>query len=159
MHTQQAVSAWNIEQLLTAGDTLMITAEYQGIGPEELFGYWTQPQLLTQWWPQEAEIDPQVGGEYHLCWPGMDWHLRGRYYELTPGEKLGFTWKWDHLPDLPERSVEVVFQSWSGVGMALRITHSRYTDGENDQQERQGHLEGWTFFLTRLGEVVGKNEH
>lgn len=133
------------ERLVIAGDFAKT--------PDELFRYWTDPELLTQWWPVEAEIDPREGGTYLASWPRMEWRLRGRYTAFEPGKRLTFTWNWDHEPDTPERQVDVLFEP-SGDGTQMTIIHGPYTDSPADQQERQGHLEGWQHFCSRLSDVV-----
>jgi uncharacterized protein YndB with AHSA1/START domain len=138
-------------QVSTTSETLVVEANYPGGTPAQLFDYWTQPELLTRWWPQEAEIDAQLGGAYHLAWPGMGWHLRGAYTAFEPGQRLGFTWRWDHdAAAEPTRQVEVAFEPL-GDGTRLRVTHGPYADTPHDQEIRnEHHLVGWTHFLGQL---------
>lgn len=55
--------------LPTAPDHVELVGDFPQFSPAHLFEYWTQPALLTLWWPPEAEVEPQVGGAYHLTWP------------------------------------------------------------------------------------------
>jgi uncharacterized protein YndB with AHSA1/START domain len=112
-----------------------------------MFRAWTEPNMLRQWWPNEAEIDLQPGGAYHLSWPSMDWHLRGRYSAVELNEHLAFTWKWDH-DDNPERTVDVRFEPLPDGGTRLTLVHGTYTS--EDTEEREGHISGWLHFLGRL---------
>jgi uncharacterized protein YndB with AHSA1/START domain len=139
-----------INQLPTGRDTLAVTTFYPGVTPQELFSYWVEPPLLKQWWPQQAEVDAAEGGEYHLSWPAMSWDLRGQYTAFRRGERLGFTWKWDHEPDLPTRQVDVAFEPVGDLGTQLTVTHGTYDSSKRDQDDRDSHMEGWTYFLTRL---------
>jgi uncharacterized protein YndB with AHSA1/START domain len=34
---------------------------YPDRSPEALFGYWVRPELLREWWPPVAVIEPRVG--------------------------------------------------------------------------------------------------
>lgn len=138
--------------LPTGTNRLLFEEEYPGITPAELFRYWTEPALLVSWWPQQAEVEPRAGGEYHLAWPGMDWHLRGRYLSFEPVERLSFTWHWDHEADVPMRYVDLYFEPLEGRGTMLSLMHSEY--GGGDQAERQGHIEGWVHFLGKLQDVI-----
>lgn len=141
----------SVVELPSTPDTLLVAVEVGRFTPEALFAYWIRPELLRQWWPQEAEIDARVGGAYHLAWPAMEWHLRGRYIAVEPGKRLAFTWHWDHDPaEMPERRVEVGFEPLGAGGTKLTIRHGSYTDSPRDDEERAGHLEGWTYFLGRL---------
>ena len=40
-------------------------------------------------------------------------------------------------------------------GTCRTVTHGRYTASAGEQQERRGHLEGWTAFLIMLRRVAG----
>jgi len=134
-------------QVTSEFDRLMITAEFPHLTPAQLFDHFTVPELLAHWWAPQAEVDGRVGGAYHFIWLDMDYHLRGTYGEFKPGERLAFTWHWDHEPDSPVRHVEVEFMAL-GDGSRLRLTHGFYTP--EDAQERMGHLDGWMYFLPLL---------
>ena len=135
-------------------EKLIVTSFYPGASTALLFKYWTQPELLRQWWPPEAELDARLGGKYHLSWPAMDWNLRGTYTVFEPEKTLAFTWRWDHEPDTPTRDVTVTFEPIGDVGTQLTVTHGVYTASARDQEERSGHLDGWIYFLTRLHEAL-----
>lgn len=128
-------------------------AAFPDTSPDRLFGYFTKPELLVQWWPQTAEVVPQAGGRYELAWPAMGWRLYGEYTEFEPGRRLGFTWQWDHQPELPVRQVDVEFTP-AGDGTRLRLMHGVYGEGEAEAADRQSHIDGWLFFLSRLQEVA-----
>lgn len=150
-----SVDMTGVEQQATSREMLAVTAEYPEIGPGELFCYWTEPDLLTRWWPRQAEVDLRRTGSFHFAWPEMDWHLRGVYSDIEPGRKLGFSWYWDHEPRVPARFVDVEFEPLGEGGTKLTVTHQMYGDGAADQEERKGHLEGWMYFLARLQSVTG----
>lgn len=135
-------------------ELLILISFYPGVSPRQLFTYWTQHELLQQWWPPQADIDARPGGSYCLSWPSMQWNLRGTYSVVEPGQRLAFTWNWDHEPDTPTRKVEVTFEPVGDVGTQLTVTHCTYTNSSNDQEERDGHLEGWIYFLKRLHDAV-----
>ncbi len=142
---------WAMTPLPSDPDRLVLTGEFPQFSPQRLFEYWTHPVLLTLWWPPEADVEPQVGGAYHLAWPRQDWHLRGHYTVFGPGQALAFTWAWDHEPDTPQRTVTLAFVPMlGGGGTRLTITHGPYTDSARDQQDRQSHLEGWQAFCSQL---------
>ena len=128
---------------------LKLTAAFPQFSPEELFAFFTETELLQRWWPPQAAVEPRVGGAYHLSWPDMDWLLRGEITDFEPGRRLGFTWRWDHEPDLPTRQVDLVIEP-AGAGSRLIITHGRYDERQRDQDDRQSHLDGWTYFLGQL---------
>lgn len=146
----------SIMQLPSGSNELVIVAEFSKIAPCEVFDYWTKPELLCMWWPQEAEIDARVGGVYHLAWPRMNWHLRGQYTRFEPGKRLAFTWKWDHDEEgKAVREVTIVLEPLPDRGTKLTLTHGPYTDSMEDQEVRiEHHLAGWQHFLPRLQSLV-----
>lgn len=152
--TEERTGEQAVVQQASGPEQLVVTSFFRGVTQHDLFRQWTQPNLITQWWPQQAEIAAQQGGEYHMSWPSMNWDLRGTYTTYEPDRKLAFTWRWDHEPDSPTRTVEMLFEPVGDIGTQLTITHGTYTHSTKDQEERQGHLEGWTYFLTRLHSVL-----
>lgn len=138
-----------IEQLTSTEDRVLITADFPNRTPQALFDLFTKAELLVQWWPQQAEVDLRVGGGYHLAWPEMDWHLRGTYTVVEAPDLLGFSWHWDHTPELPVRDV-TLFITPEGSGSRLLVMHGFYDNTEPDQADRQGHLDGWLHFLAVL---------
>ncbi|MEP6775503.1 MAG: SRPBCC domain-containing protein [Chloroflexota bacterium] len=139
-------------------ELLTLTSFYPDVSPRHLFAYWTQPALLQQWWPPEAEVNVRPGGAYCLSWPTRKWNLRGIYNVVEPGQRLTFTWKWGHEPDAPVREVAVAFEPVGDVGTQVTVTHGTYTNSSKDQDERDGHLEGWVYFLTRLHGAITEEQ-
>ena len=117
------------------------------ISAETLFDWFTKPELLTQWWAQEATVEPQTGGAYHLHWPSIDKHLLGTVTHYQPNQKFAYIWQWEHQSKSAEKLVEIEFSD----GQA-RITHSAYSDSEEDKADRQSHIDGWNYFLGQLQE-------
>ena len=139
-----------VHQVDTPADTLVLRGDFPGFPPEELYDHFTQPELLKRWWPQEAEVELEVGGRYHLSWPQQKWHLRGAVRACERGRRFDFTWRWEHMPDAPETVVSVAFEK-AGSGTRLTITHGPYdADDPGRQRERAGHLRGWIQVLGRL---------
>lgn len=138
-------------------ETLIVTADYPHARPERVFDFWTSPELLCSWWPQEAVLDARVGGAYMLSWPTMNWRLRGRYTAVEPGARLAFTWVWEHEAN-DVRGVEVRFAA-RGDGTRVTVRHGPYADTPADHETRNGHIEGWLHFLGRLGERLAWDEN
>lgn len=111
---------------------------------------WTEPDLIIQWWPPEAEISAGKDGWYRFTWAKQDWKLGGKYVVWDPGVKLAFTWRWNFDPgEMLERLVEIDF-SRAEVGTCLTIRQGPYLESEADQTDRQGHIEGWLHFCMVL---------
>ena len=142
-----------IKDVSTSGAELTLTGEFLDFTTLGLFAYWKRPDLLKQWWPPQAELEPRVGGAYHYWWPERDDHLRGVFTVFEPGQKLAFTWRWDHEPaDAPTRTVTVTFapDARDDERVTLTLRHESYGATPGEQDARKGHLEGWTYFLGKL---------
>jgi uncharacterized protein YndB with AHSA1/START domain len=143
-------SAMTVEWLERDGARIAVRCQIAGIRPDGLWQLWTTPEGLTRWWPQKAEIDP-AARSLHFSWPRMGWHLRGRVLAWEPSRRLVFTWRWDHEPELPERTVTVELMALAGGdGTVLTLEHGTYGDGAIEAADRQSHIEGWDHFLGRL---------
>ena len=140
-----------VTQASSSRDKAVLVGEFPHCPPEILFDYWTMSTLITLWWAPEAEIDPRLDGAYHLSWPKRNWHVHGHYTTFEPGRELAFTWQWDHSPNVT--FVSVTFEPIATGGTKLTVIHSPYSDSAIDQEARQGHLEGWLYFITRLQDI------
>lgn len=134
-------------------DRLTMRARVIGRSVARVYRDWTEPSLLMAWWPVHAEINPRVGGSYHFSWPTRGWHLRGKFLEVLPEERLRFTWTWDHEPGVT-KEVEVRFAG-EGSGVRVDVVHGPYDQSSSDVELRNSHRDGWMYFLGRL-ETIGR---
>jgi uncharacterized protein YndB with AHSA1/START domain len=140
-----------VQQLPSGEDQLVLAAEFD-FAPGALFEYWTRPEMLTEWWPRQATVQPGAGGSYVFSWPDRNQTLRGNYSVFEPGRALTFTWQWDHEPPhAPPITVALTFSPLQRAeGSSLRLVQGPYADTPGDRAMRQGHLDGWTYFLGKL---------
>ena len=141
-----------VKQIPSTKETLVVEAGFPTCPPELLFDYWVKPDLIRQWWSPEAEIDPRLDGNYHLIWPQRNWHLRGHYTVFEPGEKLAFTWQWDHYS--VQEKVIVSFEPLEPQGTKMTIVHGPYDDSKQGQEDRKSHLDGWMHFVSNLQNLM-----
>lgn len=134
---------------LTTRDGRLRVWETFRTSPEDLFGYWTEPGKLQLWWPQEATLDPVPGGSYRFAQD--DRALSGTFTEVSPGERLAFSWR--TAPDGPERQVVVDFEPRNRDTL-LTVTHGVYGTGEAEARAQEVELERWQHFLGRLERLV-----
>ena len=125
-------------------DLAVLVGDFDGLTPETLFAWLTEPDKLVQWWPERAEVDLRVGGRYSLVWPNPDWNIRGEYTAVEGPRHLGFTWRGD--PDEGEASQVDVWIDGLEDGSRLSIWHR----GFKDATERRQLCEGWIHFGMRL---------
>lgn len=136
-------------------DHVVLVETFARSSPDQLFQYFVDPDLLVQWWPQTAEVEPRLGGTYHLAWPSMNWHLRGDYTEFSPGDVLAFTWKWDHDRAKPVRTVRItlapVETEPSSRSSMVRTPGLRRTRRSGRDTSRAGRIfsRSWVRFLRR----------
>jgi uncharacterized protein YndB with AHSA1/START domain len=138
-----------IQQLESGNDKIIFVVDFVGKKPVDLFDYWTSPELLMKWWPPVAELEPRIGGHYHLSWPKQDWHLRGTYTVFQRGNMLQFTWKWDH-EHVDLTKVTVSLEDLRNNGTRLTLRHEGYPEDDTGSRLRSEHIEGWKYLLGKL---------
>jgi uncharacterized protein YndB with AHSA1/START domain len=125
----------------------------------DAFAFFTDASRLTEWIGISAELKPVEDGVFRFeIQPGE--YCEGRYLDVTPHERVVFTWGWTspawHLPPGTSRvEVDLIDVSdGSGPATLVRLVHHQLPG-----ELRSLHDEGWTSFLARLraaaaGEVV-----
>jgi uncharacterized protein YndB with AHSA1/START domain len=144
--------------VLNGPQWLSIQQEVAGVSPEELLRWFVEPSLLTQWWSQEASVEPCIGGRWELSWPAMDWVLAGQIVEISP-ISLVVSWVWTHQPELPARAL-IIRAEPAADGATLSISQGAYRQSENfsgEDEDRASHLSGWEHFLPRLLEAIASS--
>jgi uncharacterized protein YndB with AHSA1/START domain len=128
--------------------------------PQQVFDAWTNPEVLRRWWaagPQFettfVEVDPRPGGRYRLTMrdgeSGEEHTVAGEYTEVTPPERLAYTWTWESNPDAMAGSagtVVVVQFRPEGDGTEVVVEHSGFATPEI----RDLHVQGWEGCLDSL---------
>ena len=126
---------------------------------DQVYAAWTEPEHLKQWWGPEGvtapvvEIDLRTGGRYRTCMrtPEGDRWVGGEYTEVTPPERLVFTWAWegDYTADSSETLVTVEFRDLGDV-TEVALTHERFGSAES----RDHHHDGWSSSLDCLEKAL-----
>ena len=136
-----------------------------------VFKAWTDANQFQQWFGaaacggsalQSVKVDARVGGKYRIQVRRPDgeyFTTVGIYREVTPPERLVFTWQFekdgsgDEFGEVesPEMLVTLEFKA-RGQQTELILTHEKFASGES----RDRHEEGWTRCLNELGKFVAK---
>ena len=136
---------------------------------EKVFAAWTQPEQLEKWMCRDASAhivihhhqEIRTGGRYLLEVrdPGKNevYWGQGVYLDVTPSEKLRFTWCWtkdrpdgqNMHPDAPKTEVTVEFLP-RGAATEVILTHTGFTDAKL----RQEHDRGWNGCFDVLAAVL-----
>lgn len=128
-----------------------------------VFDAWTSAEVLRRWWPAGptwewdtpvAEVDVRVGGTLRLVMRGPDgdeFGGSGVYLEITPPERLVFTWTWDERAgrDHPQL-VEVDFYERADGTTTVVLTNR----GLVDEADQRSHREGWQASFDNLDRVL-----
>lgn len=117
--------------------------------PERVWRALTDPQALEAWfWPREtygtvAEADPRPGGKYRIDAPKAGITAAGEYVTVEPPRRLVMTWRWG---DESTETLVTIELDDTADGTVLTLTHERFAD----DQDRDGHAQGWSDCLDRL---------
>ena len=126
---------------------------------ERVFRAWTDPVELGRWFaPSEEyhtivpELELRVGGKYrvemHHQGGNVHW-VSGIYREIKPPEKIAFTWRWDHDPEVTESLVTIEFRDL-GPSTEILLTHEHLPNLE----QRDKHEHGWNGCIDRLANYL-----
>jgi uncharacterized protein YndB with AHSA1/START domain len=119
---------------------------------EVVFAAWTEPDRLQQWWGPgffetvSAEVDLRPGGRYELLLEPGSMRLVGEFREVTPPERLVYTWRWiAGVPDTRESLVTVEFRE-AGACTEVVLLHDNFAGpGPVEMYD-----EGWRSGLDKL---------
>ncbi len=129
-------------------EPLLVQREIQvAAPPSTVFAFLTDPEKILRWMGTEADSDPRPGGIYLVNVTGKD-IARGQFTEVIPVHRLAYSFGWEGNDEVPPGSslIEIDLLDKEG-GTLLRMTHS----GLPNAQQCANHLEGWTYYLGRLG--------
>lgn len=121
--------------------------------PDEAFALFTQPERLRRWQAVSAAIDLRIGGDYRVTVTPANTAC-GTFVEVEPGRRVVYTWGWAGSDDLAPgaSTVEVDFEP-AGEQTLVRLTHRGLSPEQAD-----GHAEGWTHYLERLGDAAATGD-
>lgn len=123
--------------------------------PERVFEAWTTSEQMKLWTcpdptvPVDVEIDLRVGGRYTIRMDveGGPFIACGTYREIDPPHRLVYTWAWEQPHPMKAETVVAVDFVPGEDGTEIRLTHTGFPTGD----DRDGHEQGWTMCLDRLG--------
>ncbi len=136
-------------------DTTVVVKKVVSASLEEVFEAFTDAEIMSKWFfPGEdmyAEVtnNPVVGGDYTLKMYAKNGDIYihvGEYKEISPPDKLVFTWNSDFV----QNTLVTVTLAKSGRGTEVTISHELLPEGEM----AENHREGWTGCLNRLSTTI-----
>jgi uncharacterized protein YndB with AHSA1/START domain len=147
------------------GQEIALELEHRYAAPrEQVFEAWTNPEVLKRWWAAAptwetplAEVDAREGGSYRLSMrtdEGDVHTVRGEFTEVSPPERIAYTWSWEEGPEPAmagsESSLVVVEFAEDGDGTLVKLTHTGFAN----EQIRELHVQGWEAVLANLERSV-----
>lgn len=127
--------------------------------PNVVFNALTQPEKITEWFQDEANLDNRVGGkislvtrkEFHPDWNlDRDYHMEGTILEFVPNKRLSYSWKFDDTPDFPETVVTWELEQINSNKTRLKLAHAGFTGKEKGNFSIESHDQGWSEALDKL---------
>ena len=122
----------------------------------------TEPELLAQWWGRGNKLvierfELQVGGHWRFVEHGPDGvhGFEGRFREVTPKERMVWTFEWDGMPGYP--SVDTVLFEDLGDGRTKVISKALFfTTEERDGMVQSGMEQGLNQSYAALDALLEK---
>jgi uncharacterized protein YndB with AHSA1/START domain len=134
--------------------------------PEVVFEVISRPEHLKEWWPDEAEIEPAIGASGHIVFhqtaPEEPKVVPMTILEVQPPRRFSFRWDYEEgTAPSAENSLLVVFElEPSGTGTLVRMTETGFRErgweGAVLEQNYLDHVDGWNYFIPRLGEYAAR---
>src|SRR5664279_4926436 len=108
---------------------------------ERVWSAFAEPDLIAQWWGRGNQLDVErwefeVGGHWRFVEhhdDGVD-GFEGRFREITPPERLIYTFDWDGMPAYV--SIDIVTFEDLGDGRTMVVTDAQF----HTPEERDGML-------------------
>jgi uncharacterized protein YndB with AHSA1/START domain len=126
-----------------------------------VFQAWTDPNELKKWWQlghgwklTVAEVDLRVGGKYRIGLSSTKdssrHHVTGTFQEVSPPERLVYTWNVEDPKSNDESVVTVEFLD-RGSSTDVILKHDRLAGRESHQNT----YDGWLIVLDGLTRLLG----
>jgi uncharacterized protein YndB with AHSA1/START domain len=131
--------------------------------PETVWRTLTTPELMGRWLMEPTGFEPTEGARFtYQTTPAGEWDgvIRCEVLEVTPNERLVYTWKGGHAANAGYGSRLETVVTWTlarvGGGTRLRLVHSGFQTPKNDHAFRTM-SEGWPKVLRKIGAIAGED--
>ena len=129
--------------------------------PEVVFNAITNPEELTQWFPDQAILEPKVGGKIKFSFykeedrehRSFDFFPEGTIIEFIPNKRISYTWQEPNTPDFPRTVVTWELEKIEDDKTRVKLLHTGFEGGKLFK-----HDEGWSHFLNQLRKYCEKRE-
>jgi len=129
---------------VTRAATMRVTISSDAVG---IFDYLSDPKKLTLWFPDQAIMEPQLGGKYYFRWTGTEGVWSGVVTEFIRGNTLGFTWQPPNEDSVTNVRIKLIPQ---GAETTVELSHSGFPSSEALEKA----VTNWEFYLNNLKSVI-----
>lgn len=137
--------------------------------PEEMYRYWTDPQLITTWFcPKpwnctKCENEVKPGGAFNTTIEGPEGQSmsnKGCFLEVVPNRKLVFTdaLAAGYVPNGKPFMVATVEFEKEGNGTRYSATLQHWTEEDCKKHAEMGFPDGWLAALDQMLEQIRGNQ-
>ena len=123
--------------------------------PQRVWRAITEPEELSRWFPDRAELELRAGGPGQFSWAAYG-SFALRVEAIDP--PTYFAWSWTHEPDVPVDQTETTLVEWRlrptpDGGTVLTVRESGFTRPEHRIENDQG----WTSELAELVSLLASD--
>lgn len=129
---------------VTRSATLRVSIASDAVG---IFSYLSDSAKLGEWFPDQAIMEPQLGGKYHFRWKDEEGVWSGVVTEFIRGNTLAYTWQ----PPGETIETNVRFKLFAqGPATIVELTQSGFTSSAAQDKA----ISAWAFYLHNLKSVI-----
>jgi uncharacterized protein YndB with AHSA1/START domain len=160
---QEATTATT--KVTTPSDREIVTERVFDAPRDRVFGAFTDPELIPQWWgPRRMttvvdQMDVRPGGAWRFVMresDGEESGFRGTYREVTPPDRLVYTFEWEGMPG--HVLVETVTLEDLGGRTKVTTVSLFHTPEERDGMLASGMERGLNETYERLDELLASGK-
>jgi uncharacterized protein YndB with AHSA1/START domain len=126
-----------------------------------IYAAFTEPEKLTGWLCDGAEVEPKVGGRFRLRWNEPAFDSGGTVLQMQNDVDIGFSWTgpppFEGLMNGPPPKTHVYVRlAESPEGIDITLEHSGWVSGEAWEAARSWHFHFWDERLHGLKDYLIK---
>lgn len=136
---------------------------YVNASPEIVYEVISKPEHMREWWPDDARFEPVAGSTGGLFWrnaeTGETMTVVMSVVEVDPSRRFVFRWCYAEDPEPAGPSLQVSFDLIpTGSGTRIRMVETGFREMGWEvavlEAQYQEHVEGWNFYIPRLGAYI-----
>ena len=130
---------------------------------DSVWDAWTKEDLITEWFPPEANIEVKLGGSFELFFDPKNHNHQSTigcvFTKVEPKKCINFTWKGpDQFADFMNvssslTSVMVTF-SEDGDNIVVKLEHKGWGESDRWLEARNWHQNQWEILLHELKSLL-----